>query len=431
MKILRLEASNVKRLRAIDITPQGNTIVIGGRNGQGKTSALDAIAYTLGGEKLCPAVPIRKGEASAHVTIELDDLMVRRTWTDKGSYLTVTTKDGARFPSPQAILDKMVGRLTFDPLEFLRDKPKDQLVTLRDLCGLDFRQLDGQRQRIYEERTDKGRELKVLEAQISSMPKPAIAGPLEPVDVDAFDGRLREAAKHNEGVMAYEGETARQKDALAHSQDELKRWQKDLEEARQKVRVLELSISERAEEIRLTTKEMVARVEASPVGVDLAPIQRERSAAAAHNRRLEENDAWIAKEAQVSALREAVREQTRAIEKIDAEKRAAIASADYPIRELSINDDGVLYGGLPLEQASSAEQLRISVAMGLALNPQLRVLLIRDGSLLDEESLAAIARMADEQDAQVWIERVGDGEEVQVLIEDGAVVGAKPTEDRQ
>jgi len=107
----------------------------------------------------------------------------------------------------------------------------------------------------------------------------------------------------------------------------------------------------------------------------------------------------------------------RAIE--DCLTLAAVLSRVHAV-ERGLDDPGVTLDGVPFEQASSAEQLRCSVAMGLALNPKLRVLLIRDGSLLDEDSLRMVAEMADAQGAQVWLERVGDGV-AGVLIEDGEV----------
>jgi hypothetical protein len=80
---------------------------------------------------------------------------------------------------------------------------------------------------------------------------------------------------------------------------------------------------------------------------------------------------------------------------------------------------------VPFAQGSSAEQLRVSVAMGLAMNPRLGVLLIRDASLLDDDSMAIVAEMAATANAQVWLERVGDGAECSVVIEDGSVRGAE------
>jgi hypothetical protein len=88
---------------------------------------------------------------------------------------------------------------------------------------------------------------------------------------------------------------------------------------------------------------------------------------------------------------------------------------------LSFDDSGVLLNGLPFSQASQAEQLRVSVAMGFAQNPELKVLLVRDGSLLDGNSLNLLDQMARDHDGQVWIERVGEGDQCAVIIEDGVV----------
>jgi len=106
---------------------------------------------------------------------------------------------------------------------------------------------------------------------------------------------------------------------------------------------------------------------------------------------------------------------------IKAQTKAQLAAAKFPVEGLSFDEAGVLFNGIPFPQASAAEKLRVSVAMGIAMNPEFKVMLIRDGSLLDETNLATVAKMAAKSGAQVWIERVGKGKECQVIIEDGYV----------
>ena len=51
----------------------------------------------------------------------------------------------------------------------------------------------------------------------------------------------------------------------------------------------------------------------------------------------------------------------------------------------------------------------------------LRVMLVREGSLLDAESMKTLESIAAEHGAQVWVECVTNGEAVGVVIEDGEV----------
>lgn len=49
VKINSLEFENVKKIKAVQLEPAKNGLtVIGGKNRQGKTSVLDAIAWALG-----------------------------------------------------------------------------------------------------------------------------------------------------------------------------------------------------------------------------------------------------------------------------------------------------------------------------------------------------------------------------------------------
>ena len=112
---------------------------------------------------------------------------------------------------------------------------------------------------------------------------------------------------------------------------------------------------------------------------------------------------------------------------LDEEKNAALAAAELPIDGLGVTDDGVTYNDIPFDQLSSAEQLRVSLAMAMALNPKLRVIRITDGSLLDSNSLQIIQDMIREKDFQLWLETVDESGEVGFVIEDGAVVQANKT----
>ena len=197
MKIIRLESENVKRLKAVEITPEGNMVVIGGENAAGKTSVLDSIMYAIGGKSCVPGEPIRRGEESAIITVELDDLIITRSFTATGSYLKVANQDGASFKSPQTMLDKLVGKLSFDPLEFLRFKPQEQHEMLRSLVGVDFTELDRERQSIYDARRDLNRDVEKMRGTLALIDYPKDT-PDEPVNVDELMVDLKQGREHNE-----------------------------------------------------------------------------------------------------------------------------------------------------------------------------------------------------------------------------------------
>jgi DNA repair exonuclease SbcCD ATPase subunit len=174
VKITTLQSENFKRLKAVRIeTGDANTVVIGGRNAQGKSSVLDSIMAALAGKRGTKEItrPIRDGESKATVVLELGDLRVERKWTKSGSTVTVGPKDGAaKFNSPQAVLDKLIGALAFDPLEFAEAEPRKQVETLIDIVGREaFDAIAAERKSMYDNRTDMNREAKSLKAQVDGL----------------------------------------------------------------------------------------------------------------------------------------------------------------------------------------------------------------------------------------------------------------------
>lgn len=159
--------------------------------------------------------------------------------------------------------------------------------------------------------------------------------------------------------------------------------------------------------------------------IDEAPLRKSLAGATETNQHIQENQARAKALAELKAKTDQANELTEQIERIDAEKAEKLAATPFPIEGLGFSEDGVTFNGIPFSQASAAQQLRVSVAMGAALNPKLRVMLVRDGSLLDPKSLTLLTELADKHDLQVFVERVGSGDASAIIIEDGAVQGAE------
>ena len=123
----------------------------------------------------------------------------------------------------------------------------------------------------------------------------------------------------------------------------------------------------------------------------------------------------------VEEKRKSYTDLTKRLENIDKEKKKLLDSAIMPIDGLKIDEDGVIYNKVPLSQVSMSEKIKVGVAISMAMNPELKVIRIDDGSLLDSDNLKAIQDMVKEQDYQIWIESV-DNKEMGFYIEDGELI---------
>ena len=160
---------------------------------------------------------------------------------------------------------------------------------------------------------------------------------------------------------------------------------------------------------------------------DLEAMRARLDQVEADNAKVRDNERRAAVAERLEKRRLAVEGLTASLAEIDEEKRAAIERAEFPLEGLGFAEEGVTLGGIPFAQASAAERLRASVAIGLALHPDLRVLLVREGALLDDDALRLVGELAAAHEAQVWVERVGDGDEGAIVIEDGAVISTPGT----
>mgnify|MGYP001593832813 CR=1 FL=1 len=420
MKIIRFQAENFKKLKAVEITPEGNVITITGKNAAGKSSVLDAIWATLCGGSAMPARPLRDGAESGFVELDLGDYVVRRTFTDAGTTgLTLKSADGAKYSSPQTVLNGIMGTFTFNPVEFLDAKDKRALllktIELKpdwndwmDVMGeppetigdaLAF--IEATRKEKYAERTDINRERDRLKKSLETASvgyEPVIG---EPVSLNALIAE-RDAAQANNRAI----ETAN------NSADELRR---DIERLR--------AALDGAEKQLAVTEKIIATSQPS----DVASITARISTSEQSNRRIIEGRA---REKQIGQMgTELARAESQAIRAgeiltfIDDFKCETLDAAEMPVPGIGFDLDGnATLDGIPFEQCSGAQKLKTAIAIAIKANPKLRVMRIENGEKFDTDSLKIIAAMAQENNYQIWLEFVDESGKVGIYIEDGSVV---------
>jgi hypothetical protein len=457
VRIIELTIENVKRLKAVRIRPSGALVPIRGRNGQGKTSVLDAVAMALGGKKLIPSRPVRDGQDTAFVEVNLGDLRVVRRWTNGGAntYIDVFSEHGAKYPSPQAILDKIAGQF-LDPLAFQRMATTEQADVFAEMVGIDLAAIAESRRKSYDQRTLVNRDIKALSSSLDSLTPPPVDTPDQEVSIADLSKELEEVLAARQDQIEYARRMAQNKadiealrrelgaTAAAFEDDdgaekaglaELVRQEHERHVARMKQIAVQTEEAERrraqraetiqsdrdriAQKIKTLSDALAEKQEMVDFNVD--GIRGKIAAAETVNAAVRDKSKIAQLSNSLSKMVNARDDLTEKIARIDAEKDAAIKAAKLPVEGMALGDGEVLFNGLPFSQASGAEQLRVSTAIAFASNPKFKVLMIRDGSLLDEDSLRLLGEMSEEVDGQILIERVGDGGEVGITIEDGEV----------
>lgn len=404
MKVIGLQINNVLRVEEVDITPDGTLQIIGGKNAQGKSSVLNAIWLALGGRDAAKEVakPIKEGANVGRVRVDLGDLIVERVWTEDSTKLVVKSPDGATFSSPQKKLNDLLGRIGFDPLAFARMDPRSQKASLLEMVdlGVDLDELDQHRADLYEERRRFGQLRKGL-GDLPTLPENA---PVEEQSAMDLLERIADARETNRRVEVRHAQAERDRERVEEITAQIRELESLRGSLQAELREFEAWVNSPAADL----------VDVDEMTTQLSSLERANAAA-------RENRAALDKQAEADALDMEYRLRTERIKEIDEKKTEALASANFPIDGLGFDEDGVTFNGFPFSQASSAEQVRVSAAMGMALNPDLRVMMVRDGSLLDADALAALRAQVADADFQLFVERVGEGDEGAIIIEDGRV----------
>jgi len=411
-KILKIKVVDFKKIKVVEYTPEGNVIKIGGKNGAGKSSLLDSIKMGLGGKKAGPSKPVRDGQEKSITEIDIPGYKIIQTnMANGGYYLKVKDANGASIATAQAFLNSLEGQVGFDPHAFANMDQKAQAEMLLEICEIDTTKLDSLRGDNFENRRDANREVKTLAAQLNGMESHKDI-PTEEQSASNLVVRIGVSQKLTEESGRLNKEIEKFVSSISAKEDEIKRLQDDIHECKVaagsfRQQLAELDKPENTD----TLKEELDQIEDT-------------------NRKVRENIRYDEIAGKLEKAELIADEHDQAISKIDEQKADMIQNADFPVDGLGFSDDGfVTYNDILFSQASTAEQIRVGARIALAKNPKLRVIHIKDGSLLDSDSHAEIQNIADETDSQIWIECVSeDADDMDLIIEDGTVQGVEVEE---
>ena len=400
VKISSLEIENVKRVKAVRLEPTVNGLtVIGGRNGQGKTSVLDAIAWALGGDRFRPSSPARDGSViPPHLTVRLSNgIVVERK--GKNSALKVIDPSGNK--SGQALLDSFVSAFALNLPKFMNANNKEKADTLLRVIGVgdELYRLENEEERKYNERRAVG--------QIADQKKKYAKEMTEYPDAPDELVSAADLIRRQQEILARNGENQRlrqQKDALENRANELS---SQISKLNSELTGVLYQLEQARKTVAELHDESTAELERSIASID----EINRRVRANLDKEKAESDAAMFAE-QYDAL-------SREIESIRKQKYDLLHNANLPLEGLSVEDGELTYRGHKWDSMSGSEQLRVATAIIRKLNPDCGFVLMDKLEQMDVETLNNFGQWLEQEGLQVIATRVSGGGECSIIIEDG------------
>lgn len=412
MKIHKLISENFKKLN-VQVELNGKSVKITGKNGAGKSTFIDAIFTTLTGKDI-PAKPIQKGKAKAvnKVIIKNDkgeEITVERTFTESRKTLKVTHNGAPVNESPQAFLNEILGNISFDPFDFIRKDPREKKAILMRLAELDFSPIDEEKKELLAKKLLLENSIKANTQKISN--KKYIDGyPESEINVQKLFDEITE-------LNGYEYELNKLRDDAKRLIEDNKKAESRITELMREIESLQTGIEDNDKLIKVYTtnaenfKSLIA---------GKAQKQEQLDKASETNSIIKSNKEYLELKEAIDTDSETKEQLAIEIKQLEDMRVKMIAEAPLPVEGLEFTEDGVLFDGLPLEeeQLSHAKLIEIGIKISMALNPKLRIIRIKDGSLLDEEMYNVIQSAVNSADYQMFVETVTNDKQIGFVIEE-------------
>ena len=411
MKILKFKAINYKGIKELEIIPDGNLVIISGKNGAGKSSTLDGIKNILAGKNKIIKQPIREGEDKAELEMEIEGrnehgnevkFKIKKVITENGETLQIINEDGLKYPNPQSFLKKITGNKSFDPNEFLNKNEKEQKEDLVEFSGINLDEEDNKLKEIYELRHQTGIEGKTL-AQYTNE---------EIINAKKYENK--EEINITDVSSKLENEQRKHRE-YNNYQESIKNNENEIELLKEKIKDLEL----KNEESKKFEKPKS----------NIEEIKKELDTADEENKKIRESK-------QILESNKKVKEKKQQWSKLDndykeqqSKRQQLLSTMKLPLEGLEVNENGIKFNNIPIKQLSTSEGLKIAIAIYIETcikeGIKLQLCTIKNGNDFDDESIKILAQIIDGyDDLTVFLERVVNNkdESVGIYIEDGKII---------
>src|SRR5699024_4788599 len=375
-------------VKAVKIEPSANGLtVIGGKNNQGKTSVLDAIAWALGGNKYRPSQAKRDGsmvEPNLHIKLSNGLIVERR---GKNSDLKVTDPNGEK--AGQRLLDSFVEELAIDLPKFIEQTNKEKANTLLQIIGVGDKlaELEKEELDFYNERRAIGQIEDQKKKFAKEMPYYNEA-PIEPISIN-------DLIQQQQDILARNAENQQKRQQLSVIQNKHEQEQQEIARLEQQLNALKQQHLQTTNDLEIAQKDALDLV-------DESTEELENNIAEIDAINLKERANLDKDKADEDAQQYKVQydQLTVKIEQIRKEKIDLLQSADLPLPELSVANGELIYKGQQWDNMSGSDQLKVATAIVRKLKPNCGFILLDKLEQMDLETMNEFGQWLEQEGLQ-------------------------------
>lgn len=463
LKILEAEITNFKNLTKKQIEINGQSLIIVGANDASKSSVIQALfAPFLDTYK--PIEPIKKGEDNGSIKVKIGghlegeeveytaNLFFSRE-TQKGR-LTLLNKEGENIKSPKSALESIIGDISFNIDRFIQlsktptgkhssEGAKSQVEMLKSFMPRkaqeELVQCDIDRLEVFNQRKEINAEIKLLEAGVvhdysdEDLEKYSAHKSEEELNkkIIYIGGAIEDWQHVVKGVI--EAKEELDKANLSASTNDHYRHQisvvtncidslqtpNDQQVSTFLVRCHEfkkeqINYFNKSNESKKSIPKLEEKIKKGDQWLKSNPKPTTESLLK-EQKHIQEHNSHCDKILGIKKAYENIRkkkdESTKLTEQIDGfinRKKRIFSEHPLPVEGLTFDEDQVYYRELPFNEEThpSSTIIGVGLLIAMALKPNLRTLVIKDGSLLDKGLFNKILGMCEEKGFQLIIEMV-------------------------
>lgn len=407
VKINSLELENVKRVKAVKLEPTASGLtVVGGKNNQGKTSVLDAIAWALGGAKYKPSQAQREGSlVEPQLHIELSNGMVVERLGKNGT-LKVTDPSGQK--GNQSLLDGFISQFALDLPKFMEADKNTKAKILLQIIGVGDKlsAFDKQETELYNRRTEIGRIADQKKKYADEM-----------VQWDGVPEEIVSAAEliqQQQEILARNGRNQELRNQVKNLEAQKTLLEQRIEEAQKTLNAMHEQFAELMEKLSIANTnakdlqdESTAELEESIANIDST------------NAKVRDNLNKQRAQEEADEYKRQYGDLTTQIEEVRKSRMELLNGVEMPLDDLSVQDGELVYKGQKWDNMSGSDQLKVATAIVRKTNPQCGFVLLDKLEQMDIDTMNEFGKWLQDNNLQAIATRVSTGDECSIFIEDG------------